>query len=138
MRNNFGVSLKIITFATIMGSCMISTKVEIINFMGQLALLYLFFRAYVLVSIPVDKYENRRHVHVFPRLKGARGKHSVAKIWLETNGAPDVEIYESSLSTKENEQLVRIIRENWDYIDQQLTKSFEGIKTEVKEITIKK
>lgn len=106
--------------------------------MGQLALLYLFLRAYVLVSIPVDKYENRRHVHVFPRLKGARGKHSVAKIWLETNGEPDVEIYESSLSTKENELLVQIIRENWEYIDQQLTKSFKGIKTEVKEITLKK
>ncbi len=106
--------------------------------MGQLALLYLFLKAYVLVSIPVDKYENRRHVHVFPRLKGARGKHSVAKIWLETNGVPDVEIYESSLSTKENELLVQIIRENWEYIDQQLTKSFEGVKTEVKEITVKK
>lgn len=107
-------------------------------FMGQLALLYLFLRAYVLVSIPVDKYEDRRHVHVFPRLKGARGKHSVAKIWLETNGVPDVKIYESSLSTKENELLVQIIRENWEYIDQQLTKSFKGIKTEVKEITLKK
>ena len=106
--------------------------------MGQLALLYLFLRAYVLVSIPVDKYENRRHVHVFPRLKGARGKYSVAKIWLETNGVPDVEIYESSLSTKENELLIQIIRENWEYIDQQLTKSFEGKKTEVKEITLKK
>ena len=105
--------------------------------MGQLALLYLFLKAYVLVSIPVDKYENRRHVHVFPRLKGARGKHSVAKIWLETNGAPDVEIYESSLSTKENELLVQIIRENWEYIDHQLTKSFEGLKTEVKEIKLK-
>ena len=106
--------------------------------MGQLALLYLFLKAYVLVSIPVDKYENRRHVHVFPRLKGARGKHSVAKIWLETNGVPDVEIYESSLLPKENELLIQIIRENWEYIDQQLTKSFEGIKTEVKEINLKK
>lgn len=106
--------------------------------MGQLALLYLFLKAYVLVSIPVDKYENRRHVHVFPRLKGARGKHSVAKIWLESNGVPNVEIYESVLSAKENELLVQIIRENWEYIDQQLTKSFEGIKTEVKEITLKK
>lgn len=115
-----------------------STLVQAITIMGQLALIYLFLRAYVLVSIPVDKYENRRHVHVFPRLKGARGKHSVAKIWLETNGVPDVEIYESSLSTKENELLVQIIRENWEYIDQQLTKSFEGLKTEVKEITLKK
>lgn len=115
-----------------------SPLVQTITIMGQLALLYLFLRAYVLVSIPVDKYENRRHVHVFPRLKGARGKHSVAKIWLETNGVPDVEIYESLLSAKENELLVQIIRENWEYIDQQLTKSFEGIKTEVKEITLKK
>ena len=70
--------------------------------MGQLALLYLFLRAYVLVSIPVDKYENRRHVHVFPRLKGARGKYSVAKIWLESHGQKQVEIYESLLSSKEN------------------------------------
>lgn len=62
----------------------------------------------------------------------------MAKVWLETNGVPDVVIYESSLSTKENELLVQIIRENWAYIDQQLTKSYEGIKTEVKEITLKK
>jgi len=105
--------------------------------MGQLALLYLFLRAYVLVSIPVDKYENRRHVHVFPRLKGARGKHSVAKIWLESNGVKNVEIYESSLSAKENELLVKIINDNWEYIDAQLTKSFNGEKTIVKEIKIK-
>lgn len=105
--------------------------------MGQLALVYLFLRAYVLVSIPVDKFENRRHIHIFPRLKGARGKHSVAKIWLESKGIPCVEIYESSLSTKENELLVRIIEQNWEFIDEQLTKSFEGIKTKVTEITLK-
>lgn len=105
--------------------------------MGQLALLYLFLKAYVLVSIPVDKFENRRHIHVFPRLKGARGKHSVAKIWMESNGVPCVEIYESTLSTKENELLVNIIKDNWEYIDNQLTKSFDGIKTEVKEIKLK-
>lgn len=105
--------------------------------MGQLALLYLFLKAYVLVSIPVDINENRRHIHVFPRLRGARGKHSVAKIWLESNGIPNVEIYESSLSKKENDLLAQIINDNWTYIDSQLTKSFEGIKTEVKEITLK-
>ena len=81
--------------------------------MGQLALLYLFLKAYVLVSIPVDKYENRRHVHVFPRLKGARGKYSVAKIWLESHGQKQVEIYVSSLSSKENDLLLRIIDDNW-------------------------
>lgn len=105
--------------------------------MGQLALLYLFLRAYVLVSIPVDKFENRRHVHVFPRLRGARGKHSVAKIWLESQGVRNVEIQESSLSAKENELLIKIINDNWDYIDSQLTKSFNGEKTVVKEIKIK-
>jgi len=105
--------------------------------MGQLALLYLFLRAYVLVSIPVDKYENRRHVHVFPRLKGARGKHSVAKIWLESNGVKNVEIHESTLSAKENELLVKIINDNWDYINEQMNKSFDGKKTHPKEITIK-
>ena len=80
---------------------------------GQLALLYLFLKAYVLVSIRVDKYENRRHVHVFPRLKGARGKYSVAKIWLESHGQKQVETYESSLSSKENDLLLRIIDDNW-------------------------
>lgn len=105
--------------------------------MGQLALLYLFLRSYVLVSIPVDKYENRRHVHVFPRLKGARGKHSVAKVWLESNGVKNVEIHESMLSAKENELLVKIIDDNWDYINEQMTKSFEGKKTQPKEIKLK-
>lgn len=71
--------------------------------MGQLALLFLFLRAYVLVSIPVDKFENRRHVHVFPKLKGARG----------------------------------IIEDNWEYVNTQLTKSFNGEKTQPKEIKIK-
>ena len=105
--------------------------------MGQLALLYLFLRAYVLVSIPVDKFENRRHVHVFPRLKGARGKHSVAKVWLESDGVKNVEIHESLLSSKENDLLVKIIDDNWDYINEQMTKSFDGKKTQPKEIKVK-
>lgn len=105
--------------------------------MGQLAMLYLFLRAYVLVSIPVDKYENRRHVHVFPRLKGARGKHSVAKVWLESNGVKLVEIHDSTLSAKENDLLVKIIEDNWEYINTQIDKSFDGKKTQPKEITIK-
>lgn len=54
------------------------------------------------------------NVHVFPRLKGARGKHSVAKIWIESNGVKNVEIHESSLSARENALLVRIIEDNWD------------------------
>ncbi len=104
--------------------------------MGQLALLYLFLKAYVLVSIPIDKNDNRRHVHVFPRLKGARGKNSVAKVWIESNGEKNVEIHDSILSTKENELLVKIIEDNWDYINAQITKSFDGEKTTPKEISI--
>lgn len=38
---------------------------------------------------------------------------------------------------RKNELLVSIIRDNWDYIDSQLTKSFNGIKTEVKEVKLK-
>ena len=108
-----------------------------ISIMGQLALLYLFLKAYILVSIPIDKYENRRHLHVFPKLKGARGKHSVAKIWLESHGQKQVEIFESSLSTRENELLVKIIDDNWEYINEQITKSFNGEKTHPKEIKLK-
>ena len=105
--------------------------------MGQLALLYLWLKACVLVSIPIDKFENRRHVHVFPRLRGARGKYSVAKVWLESHGQKQVEIYESSLSAKENDLLLRIINANREYINKQLTKSFNGEKTYPKEIKLK-
>ena len=105
--------------------------------MGQLALLYLFLRAYVLVSIPIDKNDNRKHVHVFPRLKGARAKHSVAKVWLESNGERNVEIADSELSPKENELLVKIINDNWNFINDQLIKSFEGKKTSAVEINLK-
>ena len=101
-------------------------------------MLYLFLKSYILVSIPVDKFENRRHVHVFPKLKGARAKHSVAKVWMESNGEKQVEIYESTLSQKENELLIKIIDDNWDYIDKQLTKSFNGEKTQPKEIKIRR
>ena len=80
---------------------------------------------------------DRRHVHVFPRLRGARGKYSVAKVWLESHGQKQVEIYESSLSAKENDLLLRIINANWEYINKQLTKSFNGEKTYPKEIKLK-
>lgn len=42
--------------------------------MGQLA----FLKMFILVSIPVDKLDNRRHVHVFYR--NGRHQRSVAKI----------------------------------------------------------
>lgn len=45
--------------------------------MGQLA----FLKMFLLVSIPTDVNDNRRHVHVFK--KGTRHMRSIAKIWIE-------------------------------------------------------
>ena len=42
--------------------------------MGQLA----FLKMFLLVSIPTDMFDNRRHIHIFR--KGTRKMHSVAKI----------------------------------------------------------
>jgi len=102
--------------------------------MGQLAFIRLFLKNYVLVSIPEDSYENRRHVHVFLRSTGSRKQHSVAKVWIESNGVKNVTIYESTLSVKENELLIQEIEKNWDYINNQITLVFSGVKTEVKNL----
>ena len=63
--------------------------------MGQLA----FLKMFILVAISLDINDNRRHVHVF--MKGKRHQHSLAKIWIEKNGRPCVEIAESELSAKQ-------------------------------------
>ncbi len=60
--------------------------------MGQLA----FIKFFMLVSIPTDKNENRRHVFY----RNGRHQRSVAKIWIERNGERCVEIAESKLSQK--------------------------------------
>ena len=96
--------------------------------MGQLALI----RAFILVSIPIDINDNTRHVHVFR--KGTRHMQSLAKIWIELNGIKCVEIAESSLSAKDNEMLLRVIEDNWDFINNQISRSFKGEKTIVKSL----
>lgn len=96
--------------------------------MGQLAILQLF----LLVSIPTDIYDNRRHIHIFK--KGGRHLRSVAKIWIEKEGQPCVEIAESSLSAKDNELLLNAIENNWEFLNNQITKSFNGEKTIVKDL----
>ena len=68
--------------------------------MGQLA----FLKMFLLVCIPTDVNDSRRHVHVFR--KGGRHLRSVAKIWIERNGAKNIEIAESQLNTKDNVMLV--------------------------------
>ena len=59
---------------------------------------------------------------------------SVAKIWIESDGMKCIEIAESSLSAKENKTIVDAIDRNWNYINDQITKTFKGEKTEMKNI----
>ncbi len=96
--------------------------------MGQLA----FLKMFLLVSIPTDINDNRRHVHVFK--KGGRHLRSVAKIWIERNGEKCVEIAESELSAKDNILLIDAIDKHWTFINNQITKTFNGEKTIIKNI----
>lgn len=96
--------------------------------MGQLA----FLKMFLLVSIPTDVNDTRRHVHVFK--KGTRHMHSIAKIWIEQNGRKCVEIAESQLSSKDNEMIVSAIERHWEFINEQISKTFRGEKTKVKNI----
>ena len=96
--------------------------------MGQLA----FLRMLILVSISADIKDNRRHVHVFK--KGTRHMKSVAKIWIESDGKKCIEIAESTLSAKDNMMIMDAIDRNWEYINEQISKTFRGEKTELKNI----
>ena len=96
--------------------------------MGQLA----FIKMFLLVSIPTDVNDNRRHIHVFR--KGGRHLYSVAKIWIERNGSKDIEIAESLLSAKDNAMLVAAIDRHWDFLNEQITGTFNGEKTKVKNL----
>ncbi len=96
--------------------------------MGQLA----FFKMFLLVSIPTDANDNRRHIHVFR--KGGRHLHSLAKIWIEREGKKCIEIATSELSAKNNQQIMDAIDRHWDFINEQITKTFNGEKTRIRNI----
>ena len=96
--------------------------------MGQLA----FLKMFLIVSIPTDINYNRSHVHIFK--KGGRHLRSVAKIWIERNGLKEIEIAESTLSSKENEMIITALDKHWIFINEQITKTFKGEKTIVKNI----
>jgi len=49
---------------------------------------------------------------------------------------PYVEIAESVLSPKDNQMIVDAINRNWDFINDQITRSFNGEKTVSKNIGI--
>ena len=95
--------------------------------MGQLA----FLKMFLLVSIPTDINDNRRHVHIFK--KGSRHLNSIAKIWIESNGNKCIEIAYSKLTAKENEMLLVAIDSHWEFINEQISKTFRGEKTKVKD-----
>lgn len=59
---------------------------------------------------------------------------SVAKIWIEKNGIKFVEVAYSELSAKDNAMLVKAIEDNWDFLNDQITKSFNGEKTIIKNL----
>ena len=96
--------------------------------MGQLA----FIKMFLLVSIPTDVNDNRRHIHIFR--KGGRHLHSVAKIWIERNGMKDIEIAESLLRAKDIAMIVAAIDRHWEFLNEQITRTFNGEKTKVKDI----
>ena len=59
---------------------------------------------------------------------------SVAMIWIEKNGLKFVEVAYSELSAKDNAMLVKAIEDNWDFLNDQITKSFNGEKTIIKNL----
>ena len=60
--------------------------------------------------------------------------HSVAKIWIESNGSKCIEIAESELSAKENAMIVAAIDRHWNLINEQISKTFRGEKPQPKNI----
>ena len=96
--------------------------------MGQIAWISVF----MIVVLPIDVNDNRRHVHVFYR--GKRNQECVAKFWIESNGEKCIEIAYSHLSTKENDAIKNAIDKNWDFINEQITKTFAGEKTKCKKL----
>lgn len=96
--------------------------------MGQIAWISVF----MIVVFPIDINDNRRHVHVFYR--GKRDQECVAKFWIESNGEKCIEMAYSSLSTKENETIMKAINNNWEFINAQIDKTLAGEKTVSKKL----
>ena len=106
----------------------VTLQPKVAKLMGQLA----FLKAFILVAIPLDVNDNRRHLHVFK--KGGRHLRSVAKIWIEKNGEKCIEIAESELTVKENNMIVAAIDRHWELLNDQISKTFRGEKTQPKNI----
>lgn len=54
--------------------------------------------------------------------------------WIESDGKQCVEIAQSTLSASENKLIVDAINNHWAFINEQISKTFRGEKTEPKNI----
>lgn len=99
----------------------------------------LYYLCFILSVFPTDAYENRRHVHII--LRGSKSSHAgetVAKIWIEENGERKIEVAWSELSADDEEEIIGIIDQNYDYITDCIDKIFSGKKIEILKINKKK
>ena len=99
--------------------------------MGKLMLLLYF----ILSVFPADATENRRHIHVVRR--GSKNSHrgdTVAKIWIEENGAKKIEIAWSELSSDEEAEVIKAIDEHWEELNKLIDEVFAGKKIQIKRI----
>lgn len=83
-------------------------------------------KTFLLVSLPSDINDNRRHIHIFKQ--GKRGGKSIAKIWIERNGEKDIEVVDSELKSSDEKEIIKYIDENWDFLNKRITTSFNGEK----------
>ena len=90
---------------------------------------------FILSVFPADATENRRHIHVVRR--GSKKSHrgdTVAKIWIEENGAKKIEIAWSELSSDEEAEVIKAIDEHWEELNRLIDEVFAGKKIQIKRI----
>ena len=90
---------------------------------------------FILSVFPADATENRRHIHVVRR--GSKKSHkgnTVAKIWIEENGAKKIEVAWSELSSDEEVEVLKAIDENWEELNKLIDDVFAGKKIQIKRI----
>ena len=83
----------------------------------------------------LDATENRRHIHVVRR--GSKKSHrgnTVAKIWIEENGAKKIEVAWSELSSDEEVEVLKAIDEHWEELNKLIDDVFAGKKIQIKRI----
>lgn len=98
----------------------------------------IYFLCFIISVFPTDSNENRRHIHVTRR--GSKKSHvgdTVAKIWIEENGEKKIEIEWSELSAGEEADIIKIIDNNYDYINKSIDNIFSGQKVDILKINKK-